>query len=186
MSRLFPSVSHFEPLFRLLSAGSRYKSHGVFMKTSALADFETFILSRYETTLLTLWHSRRGQGAAVRARNSPITWACKYFTCPIGDLHIALRAVRLCCRLCCLKRLLHKRVDVWRLCNIAAHRRDQAIRLRWNIAESLCRSWKVCTDNIMAEKCARCSYRIQTLQPIFNRILSIPLLSKCSYLFVNK
>jgi len=95
MSRLSPSVSHFAPLFRFLSVDSCYKSHSVFMKTSTLADFETFMLSCYETTLLTLWHSRRGQGAAVGARKSPITWACKYFTYTIDDLHIALRAARL-------------------------------------------------------------------------------------------
>lgn len=39
-------------------------------KASASADFETLMLSRYETALLTLWHSRRGQGAAVHARKS--------------------------------------------------------------------------------------------------------------------
>lgn len=73
MSRISPSVSYFGPLFRFLSIGSCYKSHGVFMKTSALADFETFVLLCYETALLTLWHSRRGQGAAIRACKSPIT-----------------------------------------------------------------------------------------------------------------
>jgi len=50
------------------------------------------MLSRYETALLTLWHSRRGQGAAVRARKSRLHERVNISL----TLHIALLVRCLC------------------------------------------------------------------------------------------
>lgn len=62
------SISYFGSLF--LQRLSLLRVSPSIYKVSAPADFETLMLSCYETALLTLWHSRRGQGVAVRARKS--------------------------------------------------------------------------------------------------------------------